>query len=232
MPTKHGKADKGSQKWLQILVNDRTELLNREISCQSTVEAEEIRWLSPLRRDNYREYYDRQFLDLLEIELENRPLESFWPSSGPRWDGLAKTARGQILLVEAKSHVGELVSSTGASTSSLAKIRSSLAETKRLIHRDSDYAVDWTTGVYQYANRLAHLYLLHKLNGHDVYLVLVYFLNDSERQKPDTHVPATVGEWKSVIAHQDRIMGIRQRHPLSDRIIHVYIDVNDVEASA
>ena len=114
---------------------------------------------------------------------------------------------------------------------SIERINTSLEETKRQIHRASDAALDWTSGVYQYANRLAHLYLLSRLNGLDAYLVLVYFLNDQEMASVDTFVPTTPQEWKSVIAYQNRIMGIRQRHPLSDRIVHVFIDVEDIEAN-
>ncbi len=231
MPSVQGKAHKGSQKWLQILVNDCPELLNREIGGQSPIEELAIQWLSPLRKDGYKEYRDQPFIDLLHVELHKRPLESFWPASGPRWDALGKGGRSELLLVEAKSHTKELVSSVSATAiCSLGKIESSLRETKECLHRRSDPAIDWTKGVDQYANRLAHLYLLSHLNSLDAYLILLYFLNDNEMNSADTYVPSTPGEWISVVTHQDRLMGIRQRHPLSDRIIHAYIDVNDIEA--
>ena len=38
---------------------------------------------------------------------------------------------------------------------------------------------DWSGTFYQYANRLAHLYLLHELNDVDAWLVFVYFVGDS-----------------------------------------------------
>ena len=137
-----------------------------------------------------------------------------------------------MYLVEAKSHTKELVSSLGATSAcSVSKIEGSLNETKQFVHRSSDTAVDWTKGVYQYANRLAHLYLLAALNGLEAYLVLLYFLNDTEMASEDTYVPTDPKEWKSVIRYQDRIMGIRQRHPLSDRTIHAFMDANDIEAS-
>ena len=232
MASAQGKANKGSRKWLQILINDRPGLLNREIAEQSPVPAEEIYWLSPLRTDNYREYYDQPFIDRLEIKLGKRNLGSFWPPSGPRWDGLGKTDREQILLVEAKSHTKELISTLSAkSPCSQSQIRSSIGETQKLIGSSSESSVDWTVGVYQFANRLSHLYLLRKLNSLDAYLVLLYFLNDHEMQARDTFAPEVASEWASVIAYQERIMGIRQRHPLSGYIIHVFIDVKDLEAS-
>ena len=135
------------------------------------------------------------------------------------------------MLVEAKSHVKELVSSSAAKNpSSVAKIRRSLTETKEYIARGSEANADWTIGVYQYANRLAHLYLLHRLNGLDAYLVQVYFLNDEDTRKADTYVPSTQSEWESAIVYQERLMGIRQRHPLTDRIVHAFIDVNDIRS--
>lgn len=232
MPSAQGKAYKGSQKWLQILINECPDLLNRAIAEQSPMSAEDIHWLSPLKKDNYREYRGQELIEQLGIRLEKRSLESFWPQQGnqPNWDGLGKRDNSQLLLVEAKSHIKELRSTTGATEPSLSKIRSSLKETKLHIHQVSDPAVDWTTGVYQYANRLAHLYLLKQLNGLDAYLVLLYFLNDKEMESGDTSVPKTPAEWESVITYQERLMGIRQRHPLSDYIIHTYIDVNDIEA--
>ena len=232
MPSAQGKAYKGSQKWLQNLVNDCPDLLNRAIAEQSSMSVETINWLSPLSSDNYREYYDQPFLDRLEIKLDKSALGSFWPTSGPRWDGLGKTDKGQILLVEAKSHIRELISSLGArNPCSTSQILSSIRETKGFIGSSSYSSTDWTVGVYQYANRLAHLYLLRQVNGLDAYLVMLYFLNDSEMETNGTCVPAVKMEWESVITYQERLMGIRQRHPLSDYIIHAYIDVNDIEAS-
>lgn len=226
------KGRKGSEKWLQKVVNECPYLLDREIYHKLMPSPSKIQWLSPLEADNYSEYSDKDFLDRLEISLLKFHLNKFWPDNGPRWDGLGKTDREQILLVEAKSHVAELVSTTGASDpSSLKRIHYSLNETKQYIHRVSDKPVHWHTGVFQYANRLAHLYLLRVLNGLDAYLVLLCFLNDKEREADDTHVPETPAEWEAVIKYQDRLMGIRQRHPLSDRIIHVFIDVNDIEAN-
>lgn len=223
------KGHAGSQKWLQKVVNECPDLLDREIRHKLKPSPSEIQWLSPLETDDYSEYSDKEFLDRLEISLPKSPLGKFWPSGGPHWDGLGKTDRKQILLIEAKSHVDELVSSSEASESSLQWICDSLIETKQRIHRKSKKAVHWHTGVYQYANRLAHLYLLRVLNRLDAYLVLLYFLNATEMAAGDTYIPKTAEEWKSIIVYQDRIMGIRQRHPLSDYIIHVFINVNEIE---
>ena len=226
-----GKARAGSQKWLQVLVNDHYELLNAYIAPKLRPQPSNIEWLSPLRADCYAEYSDEDFIDRLGIKLDKKPRSEFWPMGGPHWDGLARTDKEQILLLEAKSHTKELVSTLGASSHrSISLISLSLNKTKKFVGSSSDKSVDWTVGVYQYANRLAHLYFLNKLNGFDAYLILLYFLKDKEREAGDTHVPRTELEWESVITYQERLMGIRQRHQLSDRIIHVFIDVNDIEA--
>ncbi len=60
---------KGSQKWLQWLVNDSPELFDQRIGLGR------IDWRSPLRADDFAEYRDQDFLNLLSIELPARPLD-------------------------------------------------------------------------------------------------------------------------------------------------------------
>src|SRR5690606_18842417 len=99
---------KGSLRWVQALVNQYPEVLDAAIG------NERIKWLSPLASDGYAEYWDEDALTLLGLELERRALGDFWPSSGPRWDALGRTATGVSILVEGKAHELELVSSTAA----------------------------------------------------------------------------------------------------------------------
>ena len=221
-------AARGSRKWLQILVNRCPELLEEQILCKLSLSAGEIDWRSPLRSDDYAEYYDHDFVKKLRICLKRRPLESFWPRSGPRWDGLGVTDGGQSLLVEAKAHVRELRSTIGAkSNSSVSRILYSFAETKEYMRVDA--RADWTRPFYQYANRLAHLYLLHVLNAVDAYLVNVYLLNDEDMRESGTIVPQTVEEWESAISTEEIALGIPPRHRLSDRVLSTFIDVVEIE---
>ena len=163
---------KGSKKWIQKLVNEKPELLNLEIQSKlDLLGNEEIRWLSPLRRDKYAEYSDQDFIDLLEVELAKVPLSDFWPERGPQWDALGKSRLGNLFLVEAKSHIGELISTMGATGEvSVRKIRKSLSRTKNFLNSNAE--TDWSCGFYQYTNRLAHLYLL-KINQLPAHLVFV-----------------------------------------------------------
>ena len=109
-------AIKGSQKWIQKLVNKKPDLLTSLIRTQLDLpETDTITWLSPIAEDGFAEYQDQAFLDLLDITLTNVPLSDFWPLKGPVWDGLGKSETGKVFLVEAKSHISEVLSpKTGA----------------------------------------------------------------------------------------------------------------------
>ncbi len=130
------EANKGSQKWIQKLVKEKESLFNSSISrTLEFAEGESINWLSPRKSDKYAEYRDRAFLDKLEVRLAKIPLEEFWSTRGPQWDALGKTSLGKVLLVEAKSHISELISSLQAeSTESKKKIHRSLEATKQALN--------------------------------------------------------------------------------------------------
>lgn len=209
---------RGSQKWLQLLVNERSELLSSSLASYLPAgSAEKIRWLSPLRDDNYAEYRDGDFLARLGIDCPRVSLPDFWPSNGPQWDALGKAGEhGPFLLVEAKANVPELISSCGASSDdSLRLIKQSLKATQD--HLGCTGALEWTDGFYQCANRLAHLFLLRKLNRQDAYLVFIYFLND------ESHLPTSLEQWRGALALQKKLMGL-ERHKLRDFVIDLFLD--------
>jgi hypothetical protein len=216
------QARKGSQKWIQKLVNDRPEILNSQIwSTLSFSVNEDIQWLSPLKRDNYAEYRDQAFLNLLGVKLDKMPLAEFWPERGPQWDALGKSSGGKLLLVEAKSHISELISKSKAQDeASMKKIQKSLEETGRYLNSRVNAA--WSESFYQYTNRLAHLHLLRK-NELPAYLVYVYFLNDAEMKGPTTFY-----EWEGAIKLLNSRLGIG-RHRLQKFITNVYIDVHALQ---
>lgn len=180
-------------------------------------ESEEVQWLSPLKSDNYAEYRDEAFLKLLGAKLEVYPLKDFWPTRGPQWDALGKSSSGKLFLVEAKSHIPELISTfKGNNQASIDKIQSSLQETKKQFGVKTDF--DWSKTFYQYTNRLAHLHLLraNKLCAH---LVFAYFLNDS-----DMNGPSKKEEWNGATRLLHRCLGLRE-HLLQNWIVNVFIDV-------
>jgi len=213
---------KGSLKWIQKLVNERPDLINQQIAQAINLRKDDnINWLSPLSSDEYAEYRDASFTQRLDITLGGRSRASFWPNRGPQWDALGKTDSGKVFLIEAKAHLEEIVSpGTQASEISKRKITSSLEETKVFLKVAP--GIDWSATFYQYANRLAHLYLLRILNDIDGYLVFVYFLNDEEMKGPKT-----VREWQAAIKVLEGALGLR-RNRLSRFILDIFVDVREL----
>jgi len=176
-----------------------------------------ITWSSPLENDEFSEYRDQAFLDRLGIELPLRSLVDFWPAGGPQWDALGKAASGDVILLEAKAHVGEILSPPSeARPDNLKKIRASLQETASAL--GATPGTDWALRFYQYANRLAHAYLLQELNRIATRMVFVYFIGDREMDGPQSR-----REWEAAIAVLHESLGIRGRVPRY--VIDVFIDV-------
>lgn len=218
--TTYLKAEKGSKKWIQEIVNSRPKIINDKIRKAFKLEiTEKIDWKSPLSAEGYKEYQDQEFLDILEIKLEKRPLDTFWPTrGGPHWDALAKTSKNSIILVEAKSHIDEIdTNATEAEDERLVLIQASLEETKKALNSKS--ITDWSKCFYQYTNRLAFLYLLWQ-NGINTYLINVYFVKD-----PTIKNPQSEEEWKGALRLLKKHLGV-SRHKLNKYTSDIFIQVN------
>jgi hypothetical protein len=156
-----GRAMRGSQRQIQILVNDRQkefrERLLAVLSPPAPVEAM-LRWVSPLAEDGFNEYQDAEFLQKLELSQHCATLKKFWPEGGPCWDALAivegPNTHGAV-LIEAKSHISEMKSAWKAKA----------AASRALIEEALDLTAEnlgvrrnplWTEDYYQIANRYAH----------------------------------------------------------------------------
>ena len=101
-----GHAVKGSQKWIQKLVNERPDLLNSLIIAQFNLpDTDAITWHSPIAEDGYAEYRDQAFIDLPNIKLPNVSLSDFWPSKGPVWDRLGKSKTGKVFFADFSSRL-------------------------------------------------------------------------------------------------------------------------------
>lgn len=213
------KAERGSQKWLQVAVNEKSDYLNGAIrETMSLPSGANIVWLSPLAAEDYAEYRDEAFVKRLGLKLDRRPLASFWPRRGPVWDGLALTSEGDVLLVEAKAHIPEMVSpASQASPGSLALIVDALEATRASIAPRS--TANWSGTFYQYTNRLAHLHLLRTLNDIRAHMVFLYFVGDA-----DVGGPASKAEWEGAIKVTEAYLGLGM-HKLSAYIHHVFLNV-------
>ena len=210
---------KGSLAWMQALVNRHPKVLNAAVGTVLGIDPATIDWVSPLAADDHAEYRDQGFLDKLGINLTRHSLSDFWPNRGPQWDALARTP-SSVILVEAKAHLNELTSTCAAGDASMAKIQRSFDMMKDGIGASRD--TDWTTPFYQYANRLAHLYLLSELNGIDTELVMLCFLNDREMRGPET-----AAQWHDAISLVHDTLGIASL-PILEHVHHVFIDVRDL----
>ena len=222
-----GRASKGSQFHLQNLVNDYPEYLNCLILSNSpslrTYAATHPKWVSPLASDNYAEYQDKQFLEAIGFPKLSHKLADFWPQRGPVWDALAtvegKSGSRGVILLEAKSHIGELANTgCGASGKSLEKIKSTLTTVKRELKVKQK--ADWLGEYYQYANRLAHLYFLTIVGQVPTWMVFLYFVGDVEQKGP-----STVVEWTASLDKMQEALGLPEHHLLEETIVNVFAPV-------
>lgn len=211
---------RGSLKWIQRAINHHPQILN-EVLLERLPNAERIHWLSPLEADEFAEYRDTEFLQRIGAEHLSDALHSFWPKAGPQWDALARSDNGDVLIVEAKAHVGELCSpATGASEISRRQIEAALRETAHFL--DAEPRAPWATCLYQLTNRLAHLYFLRK-HSVPAWLVLMNFVHDTEMGGPDSEK-----EWKAAYQVAWYVLGLGERNKLAPYIIEVHPDVRQL----
>jgi hypothetical protein len=207
-----GRAHAGSQRQIQMYVNERTHALNSAVAqslSQYKLDEKNIRWASPLKADTYSEYQDSEFLERVGLGVLAPQLLEFWPRGGPCWDALAQI-EGGCLLIEAKSHVPEIYGGgCGASPASKQKIQAALDATKAWLGVSPD--VDWTGRLYQSANRYACLYFLKEIAGVQAFLVNVYFVGD-----PRT--PTTREDWNVAIESVNRELGLVREVPCSSSV--------------
>jgi hypothetical protein len=209
-----GRAYAGSQLQIQIYVNRRShELFECVLDVLPSLASlsPRLRWVSPLESQGFVEYQDREFLRAVGLDRLWRPLSGFWPRRGPVWDALAVAEIGPdpdgwgVVLVEGKSHRAELRGKgCGARPRSRARIEARLRETKCWLGVPQRF--DWTGELYQYANRLAHLYFFRRVVGIPAWLVNVYFLADPHCPAP--YPPMSRVQWRTALAEAKAELGL------------------------
>ena len=212
----NGRAYAGSQRQIQTYVNQLPEELNAAIIQSFGADFLtdcKVRWVSPLAAERYIEYRDADFLRALGFPQHIDALSRFWPNGGPCWDALARIEDGKgnptgCILVEAKSHVPEFLSNdTRAGAKSLHLIQKSIGMAKNWFGVEE--ATIWTgfanpgKCLYQYTNRLAHLYFFRALLGVPTFLVNIHFL-------ADPHSPTELGVWQTAIGEIHKELGLHQ----------------------
>lgn len=226
MAVKAQKGDgHGSLKQMQNLINQHQDIINSKLK-QSfpKLSKDTIEWVSPLEKDHFAEYTDDDFIKVLGLDPDEIKLKDFWPARGANWDGLAKTDKGRVILVEAKAHIPEMVSpASTASVKSLVQIREALNQTKAFLGKGRN--IDWSGTFYQYTNRVAHLYYLREVCNKEVYLINVYFVGDESVKGPKT-----IEEWKGAIQIMQLYLGLHS-HKLKKYMADIFIDVQELSSS-
>jgi hypothetical protein len=215
-----GLAAAGSQRWLQLAVSLQPRVVDEPLATSlGGPEHAPLEWLCPVSEGGYREYRDLEALKALGVApAVQHSLADFWPRRGPAWDGLARTPKGELLLIEAKANVPELAfGRSQAGPESLNKITERLREVREYLAPKSP--TDWTHTFYQYANRLAFLYFLREMNELPAHLVFVYFVNAQ-----DVKGPTSRAEWEAALTLMYAALGLPKRHPLSRFIHNVFVD--------
>ena len=200
-------ASAGSQKWLQVAVNRKPQLLLGALRQSEAIGPRiSVKWESPLERENFLEYQGGAALEKVGIgNALKKPLQDFWPARGAVWDALGITSEEhpRPLFIEAKAHIPE-----AASPGSKAKAQAS----RDLIAQSLDQArhfyspratAKWNELFYQYANRLAHHYFLKEINGVPSILVFLYFVNAD-----DMLGPMSAEEWHGAVRLIHAVLGL------------------------
>jgi len=216
-------ADAGSQRWLQIAVNKKPELLNAALRKSGAIGPQDkVIWQSPLAPDNFCEYRDNAALAKAGISNLKKPLNEFWPARGPVWDAVGVSDGNCSVFVEAKAHIPEAASPPSkASPVSLELIQKSLVEARRFYAPKAK--ADWNNLFYQYANRLAHHYFLTKINNAQSRLIFLYFVNAE-----DMDGPMSEQEWHGASRLIHAVLGLPP--DLRDHgVFDVFLDVRNLQ---
>jgi hypothetical protein len=217
---------RGSQHWIQWIINNCPEKLNTLIQEKIvTLSGRKIEWVSPRQNDEFAEYRDAAFLKQINLQELTGKLQAFWPTKGPQWDAFGMTSdQKAYILLEAKANVPELVSFCAAKDqNSIRKISASLAATQDWLNC-REPRMDWKKGFYQHANRLAHLYFLSEEGSKEAYLVFLYFMDDY------THIRTSREKWEAALKLQKKLMGLTAKI-LAGKAIDIFIDVKDISSA-
>ena len=201
----------GSEYHLLDCRRRKPETLDAAILTALGVEGASIEWLYPTRDGEAKEPAGLGFLRSRSDprhEAALRTWSTFWPRGRQAsWDGIAIASGPNLpptwLLIEAKANWPEFASPPCRAGAGLKTIEQALGKVKKRwgVHR----FFCWTGSYYQFANRLAALYVLEK-HAIPAMLVGVYIYGD---QFPDgTPCPATAAEWEPLLEARRRTLGL------------------------
>lgn len=231
--TSLGAATKGSKLGIQRLAQPENKHIMDEIVIDT------LQWLSPLRKEEYREYRmnNSKILNLLGItkDMKERYFKQFWPSPQPEWDGIAIDTNKILYLFEAKSHFQEFVpGKKGNHDNDNMKYSSIMNIAKKLFGIENTPANKeyWCKQYYQIANRIAFQQKLitiarkEKVNYVDVKMIFLNFVNDRTWEKEKKMV-RSANDWD--IYYDNKIlplMKISRKQLTSNNIYIINVDLD------
>lgn len=150
---------------------------------------------------------------------------NFWPQIGnpPNWDAVGKlyfdNKKFDILLVEAKAHVGEIVSDCKAKYEGG---RKQIQDVMKKFKEDMGITNnrDFLTHYYQYANRLVVLNFLNR-NSVPARLISIYFYGDRKM----IGAPRNIEGWCEALKDQKQYIDLSPQSTLLARIHKVFLPV-------
>lgn len=179
-----------------------------------------------------REFEGIAFLPPPEQERLKTSLGNFWPNTGslPNWDAVGRIeVNGQTdwLVVEAKSHLGEINSVCKAKGQDVGGGRERIVEAFKMTQADLGITKGpdaWLGPFYQFSNRLAFLSFFAR-EGIPVRLLTLYFLGDRFPQGRGVFCPETEAEWQPSLAVMEQHVGWTPDNPLYGRVHKLFLPV-------
>lgn len=218
-------ANRGSKLCMQICVNnveDDYDKRNKKILRKSRkhllddlIGYGEIKWLSPLASDSFKEYHLEDIAKKYPREINLDKMDwSFWKASRkPQWDAIGIAQDNTLIILEAKAHTSEVRGKgSKAKGNSYYQIQEQI---QNVMGNDSV----WMKEYYQTANRILYLSKLKEYFGNNRKVILVFlnFLNDV------SYIPESKEVWDSFLNK------MKEEHPLPESLIdsikYVYMDI-------
>jgi len=178
------------------------------------------------------EFEGLDFLPERDRERLGPALQAFWPQTGalPNWDAVGRAnLNGQMtwLIVEAKSHLGELNSICKAKGKDVGGGREQIIGAFRATQTSlgiTTGADAWLGPFYQFSNRLAFLNFFVN-EGIPVRLLFLYFLGDRFPAGRGVICPETEADWQTALAVMEQHVGWQPGNPLFGHIHKLFLPV-------
>lgn len=162
-------------------------------------------------------------LDRLGVHLHERPLASFWPNGGPRWDAVGRDAAGAAVFLHVRASILDLVSAP-AEHGRTERVWAADSVEQMRERLGAEGPLDWAATFFGLTSRLAHLHLLRELNGVEAWIVCVHLTSEPGGEpgdEPGAHLAES--EWFPHLRTMYRGLGLP---PLirPDRLLDVFLE--------